>query len=151
VANGVITARGAGTATITATAEGRSASTRVVVTAPVDPAAERARAAAEIKANLTAFATALSRRSMTDLQAVSNLPASEEAGWNKVVSERSLRELNAEFVAIGAPRIEENSATQDVNLKLRQVFSGRPSSTYESKLTARFEQVGGKWQLVSLQ
>jgi serine/threonine-protein kinase len=151
VANGTITARGAGTATITATVERRTATLRVTVATPIDPAAERVRANTEIAGILNAFAGAVDRRNMSQLKAAyPTLPPDDESRWSKMFAEKSLRKIDAEFEAIEAAQIDQNSATQRVRLKLQQVYSGQAPINSASVLLARFEQLSGKWQMVQL-
>ncbi|HWA16816.1 MAG TPA: Ig-like domain-containing protein, partial [Gemmatimonadales bacterium] len=152
VANGVVTARGPGSATITATVDRRSATYRVTVPTPIDPVAERTRATSEIAAILNAFAAALNRRSMPQLKAAyPTLPPDEESRWNRMFTERSLRRVQADFQPVEPPRIDATSATQQVKLKLQLNYSGQPSTDSETSYVARFEQLGGKWQMVQLQ
>jgi serine/threonine-protein kinase len=152
VSNGVVTGRAPGSATVTATIERQSASLRVTVATPIDPAAERARATSEITAILNAYAGAITRRNMAQLKAAyPKLPAEDEARWNRVFTEPRINRVEADIEPAEPPQIDSNSATQRVRFKLQIVSSGSPANNSVSDMVARFEQEGGKWQLVLLQ
>jgi serine/threonine-protein kinase len=148
VVNGTVTARAAGSATITATVEGRSATARVTVATPPDPAADRARATTEIAAQLSAFAAAIEKRDVSDFKQV--LTSAQYQGWEQMLGQARLRRVGAEFQALEAAKIEQTTASQRVRLKLQRTVAGEPASNTESNYLARFEHSDGKWRLTQL-
>lgn len=148
VLNGMVTARAAGSATITATVEGRSATARVAVATPPDPAADRARATTEIAAQLSAFAAALEKRDVSEFKQV--LTSAQYSGWEQLLGQARVRRVDAEFQSLEAPKIEQSTASQRVRLKLQRTVAGEVAGNFDANYLARFEQADGKWRLTQL-
>jgi hypothetical protein len=150
---GLVTARRAGTARITATVEDRSAVAQItILPPPADPVAERARAAQEIGRTLEAFAKALNDRSVTELKrAFPGMSSAEEGRWRSMLEEKSLVRLQASVEQEGDPRIEQDAAESRFRLVLQSTYSGRPVSNARVEYRAQFRREGGKWVLNRLQ
>jgi hypothetical protein len=153
VANGTVTARAPGSATITATVEGRSASARVTVAAPApapDPAAVRARAEAEIGRQLDAFVAALNARDIARLRrAYPGMTASEEAGWRRLFDQKGLK-LQATMERTQPAQIQATSAEAPFNLHLTLSAAGNPAEPRVASYRAMFEFDGSSWRLRQL-
>lgn len=150
---GLVTARRAGTARITATVEDRSASAQItILPPPADPAVERARAVQEIGRTLEAFAKALNDRSVTQLkQAFPGMSSAEEGRWRTMLEEKSLVRLLASVEQEGDPRIEQDAAESRFRLVLQSTYSGRPVSNAQVDYRAQFRREGTRWVLNRLQ
>jgi serine/threonine protein kinase/uncharacterized protein YjdB len=153
VVAGLVTARRPGAARITATADDRSAAAQItVLPPPVDPAVERARAEAEIRRTLEAFAQALNGRSVAQLkQAYPGMSSSEEGRWRNMLEEKSLVRLVASVEAEGDPKIEPDAAESRFRLVLLLTYSGRPVHADQVEYRAQFRRDGTKWVLSRLQ
>jgi len=149
VAAGLVTARRLGTARITASAEERSATALIkVVAPPVDPAAERARAAQEISRVLDQFVRAVNGRSVTQLrQAYPGMSSTEESQWRTMLEAKSLVRIVASIERTGDPRIDQDEAESSFRLQLHQIVSGNPAKDVAVDYRAQFKREGGKWQL----
>ena len=153
VADGRVVARGAGTAEISATIEGRRAAVPVTVTAPapaVDPAAERARAVQETNRLLDAFVDALNRRDMNQLRRVyPDMPANQETAWQQLLGAKNVK-LEARRDRAEDLRIEGNTAETRFTLRMRLQAGGDLPNNSETKYRAVFGQDGSRWQLRQL-
>jgi len=148
VSDGLVTAREAGTATITATVDGVPASVSVSVVAAVDPAAERARATQEITRTLDAFTTALNARDLNGVREIyPGMPAKFEDGWKSMFNSQGFNRLNAVRGQNSPIKFDGDSASTFFAVKCKPDYSGRPADSFTINYQAIFEQTGGKWLL----
>jgi serine/threonine-protein kinase len=153
VAGGLVVGRGAGTATISATSEGKSASAKIRVTgpAPVDPAAEKARAVNQVERGIAAFVAALNSRDMTRLrQAYPGMTAAEESDWSKLLNEKSLTKFEAALEESQPPTVEATSAEGLFQVRLALTYAGLPTETQRIRYQGVFRPDGGTWHLMRL-
>jgi serine/threonine-protein kinase len=152
VAEGLLTAHEPGSATVTASVEGRSVSAPVTVTAPpADPAAEHTRATQETTRLLDAFVEALNQRDLGRLKAVyPGMPAAVEARWRTLLEDPRLNKLQATRDPLPALRLDQDGASAPFTVHLRPSYSGVAASPVTLRYQAVFQQEGGKWQLRSL-
>jgi len=150
---GMVVARGPGIATVTATSEGRTTSTRVTVTGPppVDPAVEKARAVEQIGRGVTAFVAALNSRDMGRLrQAYPGMSSAEESDWSKLLNEKSLTKFEAVLEESQPPRIEGTSGEVQFQVRMALTYAGLPSETQRIKYQGLFRQDNTAWRLARL-
>ena len=153
VASGLVIARRAGTATITASSEGQSFSQKVTVTGPaaVDPAADRAKTLDQINRGIAAFVDALNRRDVARLrQAYPGISSAEEQDWSKLLTEKSLTRFEAVLGQTQAPRIDSGSADVVFQVRMTLNYSGQPTENQRVEYQAVFRPDGGNWRLMRL-
>ncbi|HXG45312.1 MAG TPA: protein kinase [Gemmatimonadales bacterium] len=156
VGGGLVVARGAGLATITASAEGRSGTSRITVTAPAPPArpdtvVDRAAAAAAVDRLVRSFAQAIESRDMAQVRrAYPGMSSGEEADWRALLEEPNLTRLQVALEDLSPARIEGTSAEAQFRLQLTLRFRGRPDSKQDLRYRASFDRSGGEWRLVRL-
>lgn len=152
-ATGLVTAVATGSATMTATIEGRSGSTTVKVgSPPPDLAQEQARATREMTRQLDAFVEALNARQMAQLKAVyPGMPADEETRWGRLFEAPRLIKLNAARDPLPAPKVVQDSGSVPFTLTMRPEYSGQRAEPVTIRYIAVFEQDSGKWQLRRLE
>jgi len=156
VAGGLVVARGAGLATITASVEGRSGTSRISVTAPALPArpdtvVDRVAAVAAVDRLIRGFAQAIESRDMAQVRrAYPGMSAGEEADWRALLEEPNLTRLQVALEDLSPARVEGTSAEAQFRLQLTLRFRGRPDSKQELRYRASFDRSGGEWRLVRL-
>ena len=151
VAEGLLTAQGAGTATVTVTIEGRSASVPVTVTAPtaaLDVTAERQRATQETTRLLDALVEALNQRDLGRLKSVyPGMPTAVEDRWRKLLDDPRLNKVQATRDQLPALHFDQDAADVPFNVNLKLSYSGAAASPVHIHYQAVFQQEGGKWLL----
>jgi hypothetical protein len=155
VAGGRVTGQGPGTATITATIDGRQASTSVQIVPPpptVDPAAEQARAVQETTRLLDGFVDALSQRDLARLKTVyPGMPVAMEEGWRRVLHDPRLNKMQATREPLPPLRgTGQDNAEVPFTVHLKASYSGVPATSVTIRYLAIFQQTGGKWLLQRL-
>ncbi len=153
VSGGLVIARSPGTATISATSEGKATTAKIRVTGPppVDPAAEKARAVDQVGKGIAAFVAALNSRDMTRLrQAYPGMTPAEESDWGKLLNEKSITKFEAVLEDAQAPTIEATSAEEQFQLRLALTYSGLPTETQRIRYQGIFRPDGGTWKLMRL-
>jgi hypothetical protein len=153
VAAGLVIARRAGLATITATSEGQSATSKITVNGPpaVDPAAERAKTVDQINRGIAAFVDALNRRDVAKLrQAYPGMSSAEEQDWSKLLTEKSLTKFEAALLQTQAPRIDPGIADVVFQVRMTLNYSGQPTENQRIEYQAVFRPDGGNWRLMRL-
>jgi serine/threonine-protein kinase len=153
VAEGLLTAREAGSASVTATVEGRSISVPVTVTPPAaDPATERLRATQETTRLLDAYVEALNQRDLGRMKSIyPGMPASMEDSWRKMFGHPQLNKLQASRDQLPALHLDQDGADVPFTVHLRPTYSGVAAPPLTLRYQAMFQQEAGKWQLRSLE
>jgi uncharacterized protein YjdB len=153
VLDGLVTAHESGTATITATIEGRQGTVVVTVVSPVaaptpDPSTDLARATADITRQLDAFVEALNSRDLARLKsAYPGMPAKFEEGWRNLMEQPRLNKLQATREPLPSPKLEQGVAEVPFTVNLKPDYSGQTAKPFSIRYTAVFENDSGKWQL----
>jgi serine/threonine protein kinase/uncharacterized protein YjdB len=154
VQDGLVTARDAGSATITATIDGRQATETVVVaSALADAAAEQARATTETTRLLDAYVDAISQRDLARLTAVyPAMPADMEVRWRKLLEDSRLNKMQASRDQLPALRFTNpTNAEVPFTVRLKASYTGMQSPSIPPiRYQAIFQDVGGKWVLQRL-
>jgi serine/threonine-protein kinase len=150
---GLVTAQAPGTATVTATIEGRTGSVAVSVLSPApDPAAEQQRAVREMTQQLDAFVEALNALDLAKLKsAYPGMPHEFEEGWRKMLTNPKPERLRASHDPLPAPRITGDAAEMPFTLHMHPEYPGTRAPNVDISYLARFQLEDGKWRLLELQ
>ena len=153
VASGRVSGKGPGSAKVTATVEGKTASMSVTVTNPAaDEARAHAKAAEEISHQLDAFVAALNAQDVDRLKGVyPGMSAADERNWRTLLDNPQLKRVGATHDQLPEPEVTGNRATVPFVLHLKPEYSGmQVSPPPPVKYRAEFGDSGGSWQLIRL-
>jgi serine/threonine protein kinase/uncharacterized protein YjdB len=153
VANGKVSARAAGSATIAASIEGQNSTVSVKVSAPVEraPAEPDPRAAQpEITRLIQGFVDALNSRDMKQVRAAyPGMTGKEESNWKNLLQNRDVSKFQATLAENGPAKVSGSGLEAPIRLQLNWTISGLGNSG-DQKYTAFFAQEGGEWRLMQL-
>jgi hypothetical protein len=148
--NGLVTAVGAGKATISASSEGQRTAVELTVVAPARPD-PNANAAAEIAAVVRDFVRALASRRVDQVQSVyPDMSAQQKQGWTALLESRDVADFTAVLADQAAPVVTDSTAsvTFVVTLGFRTQASGRQTQTIPYLATLVRRSAG--WRLQAL-